>query len=198
MLSLLSVTLITWEAFENTDSKSPPRSLVSRSPDGTGKGRTHPKAGSTLQRLHKSAHSGLCLLLSPPPPLPAIPEGLHELGFLSKATSEKALISGLCRSQRARSVAVGNMHDCVTLQRTTFPLPQFIYSLSHSANPAPLCHTLLVCPLQPRDSASHSLRNRDEMQVVISEPGTGPQGLHSYKLPDNAEAVQESLKELVI
>lgn len=85
-----------------------------------------------------------------------------------------------------------------TLQRTTFPLPQFIYSLSHSANPAPsLCHTLLVCPLQPRASASDSLRNPDEMQVVISEPGTGPPGLHSYKLPNNADAAQESLKELV-
>lgn len=114
MLSLLRVTIMTWETFENTDSKSSPRSLVSSSPDGTGKGRTHPKAGGTLQRLHKSAHSGLCLLLSPPPPLPAIPEGLHERGFLGKVTSEKALISGLCRSQRAQSMAVGTM-DTVRL-----------------------------------------------------------------------------------
>lgn len=65
VLSLL--TVMTWVVFENSASRSQRRWSVSRSPHGTGMDRIHSEAGSTLQILHNSAHSCLCLLHYPPP-----------------------------------------------------------------------------------------------------------------------------------
>lgn len=58
-----------------------------------------------MHRLHKSAHSRLCLLHYPPLQFTLIQEGLDKLGFLGKVI-DKPLISGLCLSQQAQSMAV--------------------------------------------------------------------------------------------
>lgn len=94
VLSLL--TVITWKIFENSPTRSQHRWSVSRSPHRTGTDRIYSEAGTTLQRLHNSAHSCLCQLHYPPPQFTWIQKSLDEIRFLGKATFDKTWSSGLC------------------------------------------------------------------------------------------------------
>lgn len=62
-----AITMITWKHLQTLIPGLHPRSFISRSPDGKGRGITHSGAGNTLHRLHNSVHSYLYLLHHPSP-----------------------------------------------------------------------------------------------------------------------------------
>lgn len=115
MFQFLIITIMTWEAFENTDS----------TPDRPYQGlQMEREEAEPAQRLGEHctdfttppAAASVCSIAHPTQ-FTLISEGLHEVGFLGKVTFDKALISSLFLSQQTQSVTV---EDCQNLKGRTF------------------------------------------------------------------------------